>query len=70
MAASGFHIKLAENNCEENHFSIEFFSEISWKLFLSLSCSVSRNNSLTGFLQFLSFFKHVRDVSRWNPLRK
>ena len=29
MAASGFLTKLAENNCEENHFSVEFFSEIS-----------------------------------------
>ena len=45
MAASGFLTKLAENNCEGNHFSVEFFS-------------------LTGFLQFLSFFKHVKGVSR------
>ena len=30
MAASGFLIELAENNCEENHSSVvEFFSEIS-----------------------------------------
>ena len=29
MAASGFLTKLAENNCEENHFSVTFFSEIS-----------------------------------------
>ena len=29
MAASGFLTKLAENNCEENHFSVEFFLEIS-----------------------------------------
>ena len=28
MAASGFSAKLAENNCEENPFSVEFFSEI------------------------------------------
>ena len=26
MAASGFLTKLAENNCEENHFSVDFFS--------------------------------------------
>ena len=64
MAASGFLTKLAENNFEENHFSVEFFSEISQKLFLSLCYSVSRNNYFTDFLQFLSFFKHVRDVSR------
>ena len=64
MAASGFLTKLAENNCEENHFSVEFFSEISQKLFLSLCCSVSKNNSFTGFSQFLSFFKHVRAISR------
>ena len=30
----------------------------------SLCCSVSKNNSFTGFSQFLSFFKHVRGVSR------
>ena len=29
MAASEFLTKIAENNCEENHFSVEFFSEIS-----------------------------------------
>ena len=29
MTASGFLTKLAENNCEENNFSVEFFSEIS-----------------------------------------
>ena len=28
MATSGFLTNLAENDCEENHFSIEFFSEI------------------------------------------
>ena len=28
MAASGFLTKLAESNCEENHFSVDFFSEI------------------------------------------
>ena len=70
MVASGFLTKLAENNCEENHFSVEFFSEISEKLFVSRSCSVSKNSSLTGFSQFLSFFEHVRDVSRWSLLQK
>ena len=60
MAASGFLTKLAENDCEENHFPVEFFSEISWKLFLSLGCSVPKNNSFTSFLQFLSFFKLVK----------
>ena len=64
MAASGFLTKLAENNHEENHFSVVFFSEISKKLFLRLCCSVSKNNSFAGFLQFLSFFKHARGVSR------
>ena len=29
MAASGFLTKLPENNFEDNHFSVEFFSEIS-----------------------------------------
>ena len=64
MAASRFLTKLAENNFEENHVSEEFFSEISQKLFLSLCYSVSKNNYFTGFSQFLSFFKHVRDVAR------
>ena len=64
MAASGFLTKLAENNFEENHSLVKFFSEISQKLFLSLCYSVSKNNYFTGFSQFLSFFKHVRDVSR------
>ena len=57
VAASEFLTKIAENNCEENHFSVEFFSEISLKLFYSLSCEVSKNNSFTGFWQLLSFFK-------------
>ena len=64
MAASEFLTKLAENNCEENRFSVEFFSEVSEKLFFSLSCNVSKNDSFTGFSQFLSFFEHVRSVSR------
>ena len=64
MAVSGILTKLAESNWEENLFSMEFFSEISEKSFLSLYCSVSKNNSFTGFSQFLSFFKHVRGVSR------
>ena len=63
-AASGFLTKLAESNREENHFSVEFFSEISQKLSLRHSCSVSKNNSFIGFLQFLSFSKHVRGVSK------
>ena len=29
MAASEFLTKHAENNCEENNFSVEFFSQIS-----------------------------------------
>ena len=29
MAASAFLSKHAENNCEENHFSVEILSEIS-----------------------------------------
>ena len=29
VTASEFLEMLAENNCEENHFSVEFFSEIS-----------------------------------------
>ena len=49
MTVSGFLTKLAENNCEENHFLVEFFSEISEKLYLSFCCSVSKNNSFTGF---------------------
>ena len=53
MTASGFHAKLAENNCEENHFSVEFLTEISYKLFLSLGCSVSKNNYFTGFSVFV-----------------
>ena len=41
---------------EENHFSVEFFSEISYKLFHSLSCSVSKYNFLQVFHSFrLSF---------------
>ena len=32
--------------------------------YFSLSYSVSKNNSFTGFSQFLSFFKHVRAISR------
>ena len=42
-AASWFLIKLAENNCKENHFSLERFS---------------KTNSFTGFSQFLPFFKN------------
>ena len=64
MAASAFLTKLADKNFEENHSSVRFFSEISYKLFLSLCYSVSKNNYFTGFSQFLSFFKHVRDVSK------
>ena len=29
VAASEFLTKLAKNNCKENHFSVEIFSEIS-----------------------------------------
>ena len=59
MPVSGFLTKIAENNCEENHFSVEFFSEFSQKLF---SCSVSKNNSFTGLLQFLTSL-NMSDVS-------
>ena len=37
--------------------AVEFFPEISEKLFLSLSCCVSKNNYFTGYSQSLSFFK-------------
>ena len=52
VPASEFLTKLAENNCVENHFSVELFSEISWRYFLSLSCNVSKNDSFTSFSQF------------------
>ena len=62
-APSEFPTKLAENNCEENHFSVELFPEITLKLFPSLSCDVSKKSSLHVF-QFLSFPKHVTGLSR------
>ena len=46
MAASAFLTKLAENNFEENHSLVRFFSEISKELFLSLCYSFSKNNYL------------------------
>ena len=76
VAASEFLTKFNKNKCKENHFSVEIFSQISQKWFLSLNCNVFKDYSFTGFSQFLSFFKHVRGVSRthWNiktePLRK
>ena len=66
VAASKFLTELAENNCEKNHFSVVFLRNFL-QIFLSLSCNVSKNNSFTGSLQFLSFFKLVRDVSRTQP---
>ena len=74
-AASGFLTKLTENDCEKNHFSVELFSEISWELFLSLSCSVSRNNSFPGFSEFLSLnmleeYLEPSQTSRWSLLQK
>ena len=64
MAASGFLTKPAENNYEENHFSLEFFSEISQKLFLVFAAAFLKITPLQVFSQFLSFFEHVRGVSR------
>ena len=55
MAASGFLTKLAENNFEENHSLIKFFSEISQKLFLSLCYSVSKNNYFKRFFAVFVF---------------
>ena len=61
---------------EENHFSVEFFSEISYKLFHSLSCSVSKYNFLQVFRSFrLSFnmseaYLELSQTSRWSHLRK
>ena len=60
IAASGFIKKLAENNVEENHFSVE---KLLRNYFLLLAAAFSKNNSFTGF-QFLFFFKHTRGVSR------
>ena len=63
MAASGFLTKPVQTNFEENHFSVEFFSEISYKLFLSLCCSVSTKTPSQVFAVFV-FLKHGREVSR------
>ena len=76
MAASGFLTKLAENNCEENHFSVELFSEISLKLFLSLWCSVSKITPLQVFHSFClslnmsEVYLEPSQTSRWSLLRK
>ena len=42
-----------EFNCEGNYFLEEFFSEISWKSFLSLSLSIFK---MTPFQVFYSYF--------------
>ena len=55
MAASGFLTKLAESNCEENHFSAEFFSEISEKLFLVFAASFLKIIPSQGFFAVLVF---------------
>ena len=52
MAASGFLTKLAENNCEENHFSVEFFSETSQKLFLVFAAAFLKITPLQVFHSF------------------
>ena len=53
-AAYGFLVKLAENNCKENHFSLERFS---------------KTNSFTGFSQFLPFFKNPANI-KMEPFAK
>ena len=53
VAASEFLTNFAKNNCKENHFSVEIFSEISF-----LSCNVFKDYSFTDFSQLFSFFKH------------
>ena len=69
VAASKFLTKLAKNKCKENHFSVEIFSEIFQKSFLSLSCNVFKDYSFTAFSQFLSFFKHVCQRGIKNPFK-
>ena len=64
MPTSRFLTKLAADKCKENHFPVVLFSEISYRLFLSLSCSVSKITPLQVFHSFCLFFKHVRGVSK------
>ena len=49
--------------CRKSFLGRVFFG-IVLEIISSICCSVSKNNSVTGFSQFLSFFNHVRGVSR------
>ena len=76
MAASGFLTKLAENNCEVNHFSVEFLSEISQKLFLVFAAVFLKITPLQAFCSFcLSLnmseaYLEPSKTSRWSLMRK
>ena len=52
VAASKFLTELAENNCEKNHFSVEFFSEISCKFFLVLAAAFLKITPLQVLCNF------------------
>ena len=52
MTASGFLTKLAEKNCEENHFSVEFFSKILTNYFLVLLGAFLKITPLQVFRSF------------------
>ena len=64
------------NITEENHFSVENFLEISQKLFLSNSCSVSKNNYFTFFPSFCfslnmsESYIEPSQTSRWSSAKK
>ena len=64
VAASEFFKKLVENSWEENHFSLEFSSKISPYYFLVLAAAFLKITPLQVFCDFLSFFKHARDIPR------
>ena len=76
MAASGFLTKLAENNCEENHFSVEFFSETSQKLFLVFAAAFLKITPLQVFRSFClslnmsEVYLEPSQTSRWSLLQK
>ena len=68
--------KLALNRCEENHFSVEFFSETYWKLFLVFAAAFLKTTSLQVFRSFCpslnmsEVYLEPSQTSRWSLLRK
>ena len=73
MAASGFLTKLAEKKCEENYFTVEFFSKTLRNYLAAVFLKITPLQVFHSFCLSLNMsetYLEPSQTSRWSLLQK